>query len=168
MNLPVMTTVFVNQLRQFHVVAAILRDLQKSPVLEPADRLQTFRRFFHAERRRRNRIEREPMVQFILQIHHQVERRQLSEVERRVAVQHFVIEPQIVEPDDQIRPLQIRDEFAHGFFMINFVFAARRIEGDADAHAHFGNVVPPADFIGGFLGFQIEINDALGHGCTYL
>jgi hypothetical protein len=46
----------------------------------------------------------------------------------------------------------------------DFVFAAECVESDTDAHAHFGNIIPPANFIGGLLRFQIEINNALCHG----
>ena len=54
MQLPVMLSIFVDQLGDFHIIAAILRDFCEPAVLEPADRLQTFRRLFHTERRRRD------------------------------------------------------------------------------------------------------------------
>ena len=54
MDLPVMAAVFMDEFSQLHVVATIFRDVQKATVFEPADCLQSFRRFFHAECRRRN------------------------------------------------------------------------------------------------------------------
>lgn len=158
-----MRAVLVHELCQFHIEATILRDLDKFAFFEPLDRLQTFRRFFHFKRRRRDGVEREPMTKFFGQNHEHVERRQLREIEGGVTVQHFVVKTQIVETDDQIRALQFRDQIADGFFVENFVFAARRAVSHADAHAHFGNVVPAADFISGFLRFQIEIDDVFGH-----
>ncbi len=137
MQLLVTLAVFVDEPGDFYVEAAILRDFREPAVLEPADGLQALRCFLDAEGRRRNRVEREPVVQFVLQFHHHVERRQLAQIERRVAVQHLVIEPQIVEADDEIGALQIRDEVVHLLLAVNFVIAARGAERDADAHAHF-------------------------------
>ena len=72
MQLFVPLAVFVDELGDFHVVAAILRNFRESAVLEPADGLQPFRRFLDAESRRRDRVERKPVVQFVLQFHHHV------------------------------------------------------------------------------------------------
>ena len=77
------------------------------------------------------------MVQCVLQFHHHVQRRKLAQIKRRVAVQHFVVESQVVEADNQIRSLQILDEVVHLFFAVNFIFAVRRAERHPDAHAHF-------------------------------
>ncbi len=106
------------------------------------------------------------MVQNVLQVHHKVERRQLGEVERSIAMQDFVIEPQIVETHDKVGALEVVDEVIHGFFVIDLILVIGGAVGDADAHAHFGNVVPAADFIGGALGLQVKIKDVLGHGGT--
>lgn len=50
--------------------------------------------------------------------------------------------------------------------MIDFIFANVGAVGDADAQAHFGDIVPAAHFIGGFLGLEIKINDMFGHGAV--
>jgi len=158
-----MRAVFVDEFGDLHVVAAILGDLRELAFLEPADRLQTFRRFFHAERRGRDRVEREAMVQRVLQFDEHVERRQLREIERRVAVQHFVIEAQIVETDDEVCALQFLEQRVHLRFAVNFVFARRAAARHGDTHAHLGNVAPTAHFIGGLLRFEIKINNVLCH-----
>ena len=59
-------------------------------------------------------------------------------------------------------------QVVHLFLAVNFVIAARGAERHADAHAHFGNVAPAADFLGGLLRFQIEINNVLCHGVKFV
>ena len=103
------------------------------------------------------------MAQLFIQHHEHVQRRQLGQVERGVAVQDLVIEPQVVETDDEVGALQFVDQVVHLRLAVDFVFAARRAVGHAHAHAHLGNVAPAANFLGGLLRFQIEINQVLGH-----
>lgn len=103
------TAVLVDELGQFHVVTAVLGDFQEASVLEPAYGLQPFGGFFHAKSRGGDGIEREAVVQPVLQVHHQVERRQLREIKRGVPVQHFVVEPQVVEADHEVGALQVAD-----------------------------------------------------------
>jgi hypothetical protein len=159
MQLPVMRAVFVDELRDLHVVAAIFRDLREFAFFEPFDRLQTFRRFFHAEGRGRDGIQRQAMIQRVLQFHEHVQRRQLREVERRVAVQHFVVKPQIVEADDHVGALQFPEQIVDLRFAENFIFARQTAARHADAHLHLRNIAPAADFIRRLLRFQIEINN---------
>ena len=52
MELTMLLSVFMDQLGDFHIVAAVFRDLRQLPFLEPADRLQPFRGLFNAESRR--------------------------------------------------------------------------------------------------------------------
>jgi len=42
MKLPVVPAIFVDELGDFHIVTAILRNLGQFAFLEPADRLQPF------------------------------------------------------------------------------------------------------------------------------
>src|SRR5271155_3220405 len=70
MQLSVPLTILMNESRQLHVVTTILRDFREFAIFEPADSLQTFGGFFHTERSRRNRVERKPVVQRVLQFHH--------------------------------------------------------------------------------------------------
>ena len=60
---------------------------------------------------------------------------------------------------DQTGALQVRQQIVDLFLAVNIVIAARGAERHADAHAHAGDVVPAAHLLGGFLGFQIEIDD---------
>ena len=104
------------------------------------------------------------MAEFFVQHDEHVECWKLGQVERGITVQHFVIEPQIVETNDEIGALQFVDEVIYLRFAVDFIFAARGAVSHADAHAHLGNVAPAADFIGGLLRFEIEVNNVLGHG----
>jgi hypothetical protein len=79
-------------------------------------------------------------------------------------VQHFVIEPQNVETDDEIGALQILEEAVHLFLAVNCVIAAPGAERHADAHAHAIDVAPAAHFLGGLLRFEIEINNVFHFG----
>ena len=76
-------------------------------------------------------------------------------------MQHLVVEPQIVETDDQVGALQIRDEIVHLFLAVNLVIAARGAERHADAHAHVVMWLQPPTSSADFLRFQIEINNVL-------
>ena len=167
MKLPVLHTVFVDEFGDLHVVAAILCDLRQFTFLEPADRLQAFRRFFHVERCCGDGIQRKPVAERFIQDHEHVERGQLREVECRIAVQHLVIESQIIEAHHEIGALQVGDQVIHLLLAVYFIFAGSSAVSHAHAHAHLGNVAPAAYFLGGFLRFQVEIDDVLGHAQIY-
>src|SRR6266496_3361121 len=99
------------------------------------------------------------MLQGLLQLDQHVQRGNLPQIQRRVTVQHFVVEAQIVKPDYQVGALQLGDEVVHLAFAIDSVVAPCRAVGHADAHPHPADLVPAADFLGRLLRFQIEIDD---------
>ena len=100
----------------------------------------------------------------LLQGHEHVERRGIGRIKKNVvADEHFVVETKIVETDDEVRLPQLVDQRIDVAFRVDLVRAARRAVGDADRHPHVPDSVPAADFIGGLLGFKIEIDDVL-HG----
>src|SRR5437667_12800947 len=76
-------------------------------------------------------------------------------------MQNLVIETQIIEAHNQIGALQFSDEVVDLFFSVNPVIPACRAVSHAYAHAHLTDLVPPADFVGRFLRFQIKINSIL-------
>src|SRR5262249_32163775 len=80
---------------------------------------------------------------------------------RRIPVQHLVIETQMVEPNDQIRSLQVLDQLIDLRFAVDLVLVARRAVGHPYAHAHPANLAPAAHFISRFLRLQIEIENVL-------
>src|SRR6266481_84231 len=104
MELPILDSVFVNQTGDFYVVTAILRDLQQLALSKPLNRLQAFSGFFDPKSRRGDRIQREAMLQLVLQLDKHVERRQLAQIQHRVTVQDFIIEAQMVKADHKISP----------------------------------------------------------------
>src|SRR5439155_22830668 len=78
----------------------------------------------------------------------------------------------IIETDDQISALQLRDELVHLLLAVDFVSALAGVVGDGDAQAHETDFVPATDFVSGFLGFEIEIDNVLparrAHGADIL
>ena len=95
----------MHHLRDFHVVAAVLGNLQYFALFVPLQSLQAVGNFLGPKRGVGDRVELEAMGKFLLKIDHQVERGELSEVERRVAVQHLIVKPDVVESHDEVRPL---------------------------------------------------------------
>ena len=87
----------------------------------------------------------------------------MREIERGVAVQHFVIEAQHVEPHDKIGALKFREQVVDVFFTVDVILALRGVVGHADAESHLVDVPPAAHFISGLLRFQIEIDNVLRH-----
>jgi len=164
-ELVVLHAIFVDHAGDFDVVAAILGDVEQLAFLEPLDGLQPFGGLFHAKGRGGYRIETEPVLQLGVQIDEHVQGGQLAQVQGGVAMQHFVIEPQVVESDDQIGPLQLADELVHLFLAIDPVFAVGGVVGDSHAQAHAADLVPAADLVGRPLGFQIKIDDVFHPQC---
>jgi hypothetical protein len=78
-------------------------------------------------------------------------------------VQHLIIEPKIVESNHQIGPLYIGQQIIDLLFPVDSVFLAGGAVSHADAHPHLADFVPAADVLGGFLRFQIEINNIFRH-----
>ena len=72
----------------------------------------------------------------------------------------------MIESHDQIRPLQIGDEFVDLALAVDAIFVARSAERDAHAHAHVVHVAPAADFISRFLSFQVEIKNVAHRRAT--
>ena len=163
MQLFLVAAVLVYEFGDFDVVTAVFGNFHEFAFFEPADGLQAFGGFFDAEGGGGDGIEREAVAQFFLEVDEHVEGGELVEVVGGVAVEDFVIEAEDVEADDEVGALQFGDEVVDLAFAVNFVIAARGAVGDADAHAHFGDVAPTTDFISGLLGFEIKIDDVLGH-----
>ena len=103
------------------------------------------------------------MLQNLLQVNQHIQGRNLLQVHDGVAVQHLIIEAQVIEAHHQIRPHQLLDEIIDLFFLIDAVITTGRAVSHADAHPHIADIVPAADLIGGFLRFQVKVNDVL-HG----
>src|SRR6185369_8966043 len=99
------------------------------------------------------------MLQLFLQVDEHVERRNLSQIVDGVVAQHFVVEPKIVETNDEIGALQLSEQIVHLLLTIDPVLPTDAAVGNTDAHPHLANLVPPADLISGLLRFQIEIDD---------
>src|SRR5262245_7013642 len=112
-ELPVLRAVFVDQAGDFDVVAAILGNLDEPPLLEPAQRLEAVGRLAQSHRAMSDGIQGEPMRNRAPQLGHEIERRQLAQVEHRVAVEHFVVEPQVIEPHDEVRAAQLFHQRVH-------------------------------------------------------
>src|SRR5690242_17507214 len=78
-------------------------------------------------------------------------------------MEDFVIEAQVVETHDEIGALQFREQLIDLVLAIDPILPARAAVGDADAHAHVADLVPTTDVLGGFLGFEIEVQNIFGH-----
>jgi len=156
--------VFVDEAGDFDVVTAVFGDLEETAFAEPVDGLHAFGGFFDAKRRASHGIEREAVLEFVLEFDQHVEGRHLSQIIDCIIMQNFVIESEVVETDYQIGPLQFGEEVVDLFFAVNPVSATSGAVGDADAHAHLANIVPAADFVRRLLCFKIEVDDVLRPG----
>ena len=156
-------SIFMNQARDFYVVAAIFGNFHQLAFLEPIDGLQTFGSFLDTEGGSGNSIQRKPVLQLILDLVQHVQSRQLTKIQRGIAVQHFVIKAKIVESDNEVGSLQLSNEIVHAVLVIDGIPIACRAVGNTDTHAHLADLVPAADFIGRFLSLEIEIDNVLHH-----
>src|SRR5215216_3834323 len=104
------------------------------------------------------------MFEAVLEINQHVEGGHLAHVESGVTMEHFEIEAKLVEADDQVSSQQLFNEIIDLVLAVNAVIAAGTAIGDPDAHAHSIDVVPAADFVGGTLSFEIEIDNVSCHG----
>jgi hypothetical protein len=150
---------FVDEFGDFDVVTAVFGNIQQAAGAEPLDGLEAFGRFFDAEGGGGDGIQGEAMVHGFLEFDEHIEGGRLAQVKDGITVEDFVIEAEVVEADDEIGAKQFGDELIDLLFAIDPVLAARRAVGHADAHAHVANIVPPADFVRGFLRFQVEIDN---------
>ena len=83
----------------------------------------------------------------------------MRQIDHRVAHEHLVIEIDHIETDDEIRALQLPDEFMHALLAVNRVFSGARAVSRSNRHSHGGFFVPSARVIRRALRFQIEINN---------
>jgi hypothetical protein len=104
------------------------------------------------------------MVNGFLKFHKHVERGNLPKIEDGIAMENFIVEAEIIESDDEIGAQKLIDEVVYLLLSINFVIPATGAVSDPDAHAHIANVVPATDFIGGFLSFEVKIDNVLHRG----
>ena len=87
------------------------RDVEHSALAPPADGIESVAGFAHAERRGRDGVEAEAVAELGLDVHHQIERVALvRQIEDRVTHQHFVIEVDHVEADDEVGAEELIDE----------------------------------------------------------
>ena len=157
----------MDELRALHVEAAVFRDVQKFALAPPADRVEAVAGFSHAEARARDGVEAEAVAELGLDVHEHVQRAALvREVEHGVAHEHFVVEIDHVEPDDEVGAQELLHEVVHALLAEDLVFAETRAVGHAEAHAHVALFVPAADVVGGALGFEVKINDVARHART--
>jgi hypothetical protein len=161
MEFAVGDAVFVDHFGELDVEAAVFGDLHELALAEPFDGLETFRRFFETEGGGGDGVQGKTVLESVLQFHEHVQCRELAQVHGSVAVEDFVIETEMVETDDEVGALEFREKVVDLFFAVNFIVAARGGISNAHAHAHGANLVPTADILGGFLRFQVEINDVL-------
>ena len=164
MQFLVLRAVFVDELGALHVEATILRDFGQPAFAPPSNRIETVARFADAETRAGDGVEAKAVAEFFLDIHEQIERAALvRKVEDGVGHEHFVVEIDHVESDDEVGADELLDEFVGAFFGVDAVFAKACAVGDAEAHAHVALFVPAAHVVGGALGFEVEINDIWRH-----
>ncbi len=159
--------VFVDEAGDFDVVAAVFGDFEEAALFEPADGLEAFAGFLEVEGGGGDGVEGEPVLEGFLEVDHEVEGGELSEIEGGVTVEDDVIEAQVVEANDEVGALELLDEVVDRFLVVDAVIAALRAVGDADAEAHAADMIPPADLVGGPLGFDIEVNDIGAHRPCY-
>ncbi len=139
---------FVDQPGQFYIKAAVFRNLRQSPLAEPLDGLQALAGLAQPKRRLGNRIQSQSVTQPFLQVHHHVQRRQLSEVVRRVPMQDLIVEAQVIESHHQIGPLEFTEEFVDLGFPIDPIATARGCVRHRQTHSHVPDAVPASHFVG--------------------
>jgi hypothetical protein len=160
-DLFVLCAVFMHEPGDLHVIAAVFGDFEHPSLAEPLDGLHSFGCLFDTECGAGNRIEGETMLQFVLQIDQHVECGNLAHVVNGVVVEDFIVEPKIIEAHDQIGALQFREQIINRFFAVDSILATRGAVSDPNAHPHFADFVPTADFFRRFLRFEVEVHDIL-------
>src|SRR5215472_10242458 len=71
------------------------------------------------------------------------------------------IESQMIEAHDEVGTLKLLDQIEHLLFVVDPIIASSAAVSHSDAHPHVANLVPAADFLGGFLCFEVKIDDVL-------
>lgn len=161
----VLGAVFVDEARAFDVKAAVLSDLEEFAFAPPADGIEAVAGFTDAEGGGGDGIEADAVAEFLFDFDEQIEgARGVREVEDGVPGEDFVIEVDDIESDDEVGAQELIDESVDVFFGVDAIFAGGGGVGDAEGHSHVPFAVPAAGIVGGALGFEIEVDDVLGHG----
>src|SRR6266850_6199069 len=101
------------------------------------------------------------MLQFLDQGDQQVKGGQLPQIKGGVTVKDLEIEPQMIEANDQVGPLQILDELINLLLRVNRVSVGHGAVNHTDAHAHVADFVPSSHVFSRSLRLQIKIKDIL-------
>ncbi len=156
---------FVNQLRNFDIEAAVLRDLHDFAFAPPADGVEAVGGFSGAEGGGGDVVEFDAVAEFFFDIEEEVETgHHAADVPHAVALKDAVIEFHMIESDDEVGPGHGGDELVDLFFSVDGVGGGGGAVEDADGHAHFVLVFPAAHIAGGALGFEIEVDEVPWHG----
>ncbi len=153
----------VDEFGEFDVVTAVFGDFVEAAFAEPLDGLKTFAGLFETEGGVGDGIEGEPVFEGIGDDEEHIEGGDLGEVEDGVAVEDFVVEADDIETDDEIGALEFADEGIDVLLLVDLVTLTGGAVGHAHTHLQVPHMIPSADFIGGLLGFEIEVDDVLHH-----
>ena len=88
------------------------------------------------------------MIEYFLQVEHEIQRGCLRQVQDGVAVKDFVIESNMIEANDQIRTHQLINQLVNPVFSIDLVCLSGRAVGDPNTHFHIPNVIPSTHLSG--------------------
>ncbi len=167
-ELAVAAAIFMNQLGDFDVIAAIFRDFEevfRSAEAPPLDGVHAVGDFGIAQRRFGDRVEAKTMLEDLFDFNKRVECGNLVEIERGVCRENLVVEAQDVVPHDKVRAHELLNHFMGIVFVEDAVFLIATGVGDSHGKPKLTEVFrgTAADFIEALLRLQVKIDNVL-HG----
>jgi hypothetical protein len=164
-NLSKMRAVFMYELGDLYVEAAILGNFQHSFFPPPLDRVETVSRFPDAKSCLSNILQPGLDADGLFYLHEEIERSQLvRKIENGIAHQYLVVEVDDVEAHNKIGAEQLVNQIVDPLLRIDPVFVVIGTVSNTERHSHVSFLVPTTYVIRRALRFQIKINNVHSEG----